>query len=64
MHSRFSSAHIEHLRRQAKQLSKSAGFPLSKALDHIAQQNSWSNWSLLLKNRLLDLLLVCFGRIQ
>lgn len=54
MHSHFSSAQIEHLRRQAKQLSKTAGTPLSKALDQIAQQNGWSNWSLLMKHRLPD----------
>lgn len=54
MHSHFSSAHIEQLRRQAKQLAKSMAIPLSKAQDLIAQQNGWSNWSLLMKNRLRE----------
>lgn len=52
MHSHFSSAYIEQLRRQAKQLSKSTSIPLNKAQDLVAQQNGWSNWSLLIKNRL------------
>ncbi|QWT47048.1 hypothetical protein [Azospira inquinata] len=54
MHNHFSSTHIEYLRRQAKKLSKTDDIPLSKALDLIAQQNGWSNWSLLVKNRLPD----------
>ena len=52
MHSHFSSAQIEQLRRQAKKLAKSTGVPLNKALDLVAQQNGWPNWSLLMKNRL------------
>lgn len=54
MHSHFSSTHVEHLRRQAKQFSKTAGIPISKAQDLIAQQNGWENWSLLMKHRLRD----------
>ena len=54
MLSHFSSAQIEQLRRQAKQLSKSTGVPLNKAQNLIAQQNGWRNWSVLMKNRLPD----------
>ncbi len=54
MHNHFSSTHIEYLRRQAKKLCKTDDIPLSKAQDLIAQQNGWSNWSLLVKNRLPD----------
>lgn len=54
MHSHFSSTHIEFLRRQAKKLSKATAIPLSKAQDQIAQENGWENWSLMVKNRLLD----------
>ncbi|HWV17890.1 MAG TPA: hypothetical protein VNZ68_04865 [Rhodocyclaceae bacterium] len=52
MHSHFSSAQIEQLRRQAKQLKKTTDISLNQAQDLIAQRNGWSNWSLLMKNRL------------
>lgn len=41
------SAPIFHLKRQAKQLSRTQKIPLNKALDYIANQEGFSSWSLL-----------------
>jgi len=39
------------LRRQAKELKKSRGIPLSEALDEIAQREGFRSWSLLMSKR-------------
>jgi replicative DNA helicase len=41
------SAPIYHLKRRAKLMSRQAGMPLHKALDHIATEEGFTGWSLL-----------------
>lgn len=50
MHPRFNSAQIEQLKRDAKRLARSAPLPLSQALDRIAADQGFRNWSLLVKS--------------
>lgn len=45
----ISSSRIEILRRQASRLKKSAGIEHSQALDQVAVENGFSNWSMLAK---------------
>jgi len=46
----FSPAQIERFKREAKTLSRTANLIHSLALDHIAKQNGYENWSLLMKH--------------
>ncbi|OUM00046.1 hypothetical protein [Variovorax sp. JS1663] len=46
----FSDVEIEYLRRQAKDLKRSAAIPLYEAQDRVAKNNGWANWSLLHKH--------------
>lgn len=46
----FSSSHISHLKRAAKLLQGSDDITVAQALDRIAQQEGYRNWSLLMKN--------------
>lgn len=45
----LSANEIDRLRREAKQIKKSSGMQLSKALDILAQRQGYANWSLLHK---------------
>lgn len=46
------SAHdIDRLKREAKQVRKSSGIPLSKAQDALAQRLGYQNWSLLRRDQ-------------
>ncbi len=42
---------IDNLKRQAKQLAKVAGRTHSEALDEIARQRGYPNWSQLIKDK-------------
>lgn len=46
----FSPAHLERFRREAKKLSRERSITHSEALDRIAVQNGFTNWSLLSKH--------------
>lgn len=46
----FSSAQLERFRREAKKLSRELSITHSEALDRIAGQNGFTNWSLLAKH--------------
>lgn len=46
----YSAAQIEHLKREAKRLSRASMIPHSKALDQVAATKGHRNWSLLMKN--------------
>lgn len=48
--SSFSSSHINHLKRSAKQLRDSERIPLAEALDQIARKEGYRNWSLLMRH--------------
>ncbi|MBF0143571.1 MAG: hypothetical protein HQL59_08980 [Magnetococcales bacterium] len=43
---------IQHLKRQAKKISKERGITHSEALDILAREQGYQNWSLLMKNHL------------
>lgn len=51
----FSSVQIERFKREAKKLSRSDGLCHSHALDRIAEQQGFKNWSLLMKHSSSDL---------
>ncbi|HEY2345702.1 MAG TPA: hypothetical protein VGH80_07450 [Xanthomonadaceae bacterium] len=46
----FSPSQIERLKHEAKALSRARGFAHSEALDRIAAENGYANWSLLMKH--------------
>lgn len=46
----FTSAQIEQFKLRAKYVSRSSNTPHSEALDQIARENGFSNWSLLMKH--------------
>lgn len=46
----YSPSQIEHLKREAKRLSRASLLPHAKALDQVAAVNGHGNWSLLVKN--------------
>jgi Glyoxalase superfamily protein len=45
----MTSNEIERLKREAKKLRKQEGTTHSQALDKLAQQKGYKNWSLLMK---------------
>lgn len=47
----FTPAHIEHLRRQAKKLKKANGISHNEALNQVVQANGYSDWALMMKQR-------------
>lgn len=50
MHTSLSAAQVEQLRRNAKRLGRTLSIPHSEALDRVAAQQGFSNWSLLSKH--------------
>lgn len=53
MSNSFSNTQINHFKRQAKQISREETIQHCHALDRIALQNGYTNWSLLIKNQAL-----------
>jgi len=51
---RFSSQEISTLKKRAKAIKKAAGCSHAEALDKVARENDWDNWSLLQKHALKD----------